>query len=342
MKGVVSQMSESKCDYSIIDEIYLENEDKLRDAKLSQMLLQVEIKNCEQMIQQEEEKKDPNRNLFHTVEAHVFNSETDRMRKELFEKKEQLEKEEALIAVLEDKKQRLHEVKKVLYSDTLQKENAESIETTQLQKQQLLVLQEQDRNRIAADLHDSTVQSMTALLHKVELIERFLDIDRTRAFVELNGMKDNIRTMIQEMREIIYDLRPMSLENLGLWMSIKEYLDMIQVRNGIQVQCRIEEEASALKLSDDIEINIFRMIQEAANNSVKHAQASLISVNIARREGLEISIADDGIGMKEREAENDRKFGLSILQERAQIVGAELKVRSGQSGTEINIVLPLT
>lgn len=342
MKGVVSQMSESKCDYSIIDEIYLENEDELRDAKLSQMLLQVEIKNCEQMIQQEEAKKDPNRNLFHTVEAHVFNSETDRMRKELFEKKEQLEKEEALIAVLEDKKQRLHEVKKVLYSDTLQKENAESIETTQLQKQQLLVLQEQDRNRIAADLHDSTVQSMTALLHKVELIERFLDIDRTRAFVELNGMKDNIRTMIQEMREIIYDLRPMSLENLGLWMSIKEYLDMIQERNGIQVQCRIEEEASALKLSDDIEINIFRMIQEAANNSVKHAQASLISVNIARREDLEISIADDGIGMKEREAENDRKFGLSILQERAQIVGAELKVRSGQSGTEINIVLPLT
>ena len=124
MKGVISQMSEAMCDYSVIDEIYLENEDKLRDAKLSQMLLQAEIKNCEQMIQQEEEKKDPNRNLFHTVEAHVFNSETDRMRKELFEKKEQLEKEEALITVLEDKKQRLHEVKKALYSDNIKKENA--------------------------------------------------------------------------------------------------------------------------------------------------------------------------------------------------------------------------
>lgn len=342
MKGVVSQMSETMCDYSIIDEIYLENEDKLRDAKLSQMLLQVEIKNSEQMLQLEEEKKDPNRNLFHTVDAHVFNSETDRMREELFEKKEQLEKEEALIAVLEDKKQRLHAVKKALYSDVLQKETIESVETTRLQKQQLLVLQEQDRNRIAADLHDSTVQSMTALLHKVELIERFLDIDRTRAFVELNGMKDNIRVMIQEMREIIYDLRPMSLENLGLWMSIKEYLDVIQERNGIQVQCRIEEEASALKLEDDIEINIFRMIQEAANNSAKHAQASLISVNISRKKDLVISITDDGIGMKESEAENDRKFGLSILQERAQIIGASLQLHSGQSGTEINIVLPLT
>lgn len=341
MKGMGSQMSESMCDYSVIDEIYLENEDKLRDAKLSQMLLQAEIKNCEQMIQQEEEKKDPNRNLFHTVDSHVFNSQTDRMRKELFEKKEQLEKEEALIAVLEDKKQRLHEVKKLLYSDTLQKENAESVETTQMQKQQLLVLQEQDRNRIAADLHDSTVQSMTALLHKVELIERFLDIDRTRAFVELTGMKDNIRTMIQEMREIIYDLRPMSLENLGLWMSVKEYLDMIQERNGIQVQCRIGEEVSALKLDDYIEINIFRMIQEAVNNSVKHAQASLIAVDIVRKENLIISITDDGIGMREAERENDRKFGLSILQERAQIVGAELKLHSGQSGTEIKITLPL-
>ena len=140
MKGVVSRMSEAMCDYSVIDEIYLENEDRLRDAKLSQMLLQVDIKNCEQMIRQEEEKKDPNRNLFHTVDAHVFNSETDRMRKELFEKKEQLEKAEALITVLEDKKQRLHEVKKVLYSDTLKKEDAEVTEVTKLQKQQLLVL----------------------------------------------------------------------------------------------------------------------------------------------------------------------------------------------------------
>ena len=125
-------------------------------------------------------------------------------------------------------------------------------------------------------------------------------------------------------------------------MSIKEYLDVIQERNGIQVQCRIEEEASALKLEDDIEINIFRMIQEAANNSAKHAQASLISVNISRKKDLVISITDDGIGMKESEAENDRKFGLSILQERAQSIGASLQLHSGQSGTEINIVLPLT
>ena len=67
-------MSDMNTDYSIIDEIYLENEDKLRECKLAQVMLQVEIKNSETMLQQEEEKKDPNRGIFHTVDEHVFNS----------------------------------------------------------------------------------------------------------------------------------------------------------------------------------------------------------------------------------------------------------------------------
>ena len=171
------EMKEKNPEYSIIDEIYLENEDKLRECKLEQVMLQVEIKNSETTLQQEEEKKDPNRGIFHTVDAHVFNDATDRMRKDLFVKKERLASVEAEIATLEDKKQRLHEVKKVLFSIT--EDKAVLKEDDGLQSLRLLMMQEQDRNRIAADLHDSTVQSMTALVHKVELIERLFDIDRT-------------------------------------------------------------------------------------------------------------------------------------------------------------------
>lgn len=328
-------------DYSIIDEIYLENEDKLRECKLAQVMLQVEIKNSETMLQQEEEKKDPNRGIFHTADEHVFNSETDRMRKELFAKKEELAALELKIACLEDRKQRMHEVKKALYSAVLN-ESAEKEEVDSLQSLRLLMIQEQDRNRIAADLHDSTVQSMTALVHKVELIEHLLDMDRTRAFVELSGMKDTIRGMIQEMREIIYDLRPMSLENLGLWMAIKEFLDLIQERHNIQTQFLIGDEVFRYVPDELVEINLFRMIQEAVNNSVKHANATLIAVDTdISAEWLTITVSDNGTGISEAEQQKDRSFGLKILRERAALMHASFGIQSDKGGTKIEIKIPL-
>ena len=335
-------MSDMNTDYSIIDEIYLENEDKLRECKLAQVMLQVEIKNSETMLQQEEEKKDPNRGIFHTVDEHVFNSETDRMRKELFVKKEELTALENEIARLEDKKQRLHEVKKTLYSDILKSTEDKGFDDG-LQSLRLLMIQEQDRNRIAADLHDSTVQSMTALVHKVELIERLLDIDRTRAFVELSGMKDSIRGMIQEMREIIYDLRPMSLENLGLWMAIKELLDLIQERHNIQTQFLVDDTVLRYEPDELVEINLFRMIQEAVNNSVKHANATVITVATEiSKEYLSVTISDDGVGICETDQEKDRSFGLHILRERANIIHAVFDIYSDKSGTKIEVKIPLT
>ena len=336
-----NKMNDENMNYSIIEEIYLENEGKLRDLKLSQMSLQVEIKNNEQMILQEEEKKDPNRGIFHTVEEHVLSQETNRMRKELFSKKEELASLESEIARHEDKKQRLHEVKKALYSSVLKDTDPKKAEP--FDRTQLLMIQERDRNRIAADLHDSTVQSMTALVHKVELIERFLDIDKTRAFVELSGMKDTIRSMIQEMREIIYELRPMSLENLGLWMSVKEMLDLVQKRHNIQTQFLIEDFILQYRLEEIVEINLFRMLQEIVNNSVKHSGAASIAISISKKEDyLFIVVSDDGVGMSNCEPSKERSFGLQILKERANIVNAVLEIHNGNScGTEISIKLPV-
>jgi len=334
-------MSEISTDYSIIDELYLENEDKLRECKLAQVMLQVEIKNSETMLQQEEEKKDPNRGIFHTVDEHVLNGETDRMRKELFSKKEELTALESEIARLEDRKQRLHEVKKTLYSDIL-KADGSNEENDGLQSLRLLMIQEQDRNRIAADLHDSTVQSMTALVHKVELIERFLDIDRTRAFLELSGMKDTIRSMIQEMREIIYDLRPMSLENLGLWMAVKELLGLVQERHNIQTQFIVDDAVLRYIPDELVEINLFRIIQEAVNNSVKHANATTISVSAEiRKECLSVEISDNGVGICETDQSKDRSFGLHIMRERANIIHASFDICADRGGTKIEIIIPL-
>lgn len=336
-----AEMCDKNSEYSIIDEIYLENEDRLRECKLEQVMLQVDIKNSVTMLQQEEEKKDPNRGIFHTVDSHVFDDETDRMRKALFIKKEQLAAVEVEIATLEDRKQRLHEVKKALYSDILLKD-ANVREDDNSQSLRLLMMQEQERNRIAADLHDSTVQSMTALVHKVELIEHLLDIDRTRAFVELSGMKDTVRSMIQEMREIIYDLRPMSLENLGLWMAAKEMLGLVQERHNIQTQFLADDSVLQYKPDELVEINLFRMIQEAVNNSVKHANATVITVAAEiNNKSLFVTISDDGVGMCEADQKKDRSFGLHIMRERANIIHASFEIHSENGGTKVEVMIPL-
>lgn len=334
-------MGDKNTDYSIIDELYLENDNKLRELKLSQMLLQVEIKNNEQMILQEEEKKDPNRGIFHTVEEHVFSKETDRMRKELFAKREELCALEVEIARYEDIKQRLHDVKKTLYSSFIK--DTEIEDAGSINGMQLLMAQERDRNRIAADLHDSTVQSMTALVHKVELIEKFFDIDKTRAVVELSGMKDTIRAMIQEMREIIYDLRPMSLENLGIWMSVKELLELVQKRHNIQTHYYIDDSVVQFELQEHVEINLFRMIQESINNSVKHSCAASLTVSVTLEDKyIVIGISDDGVGIQNCQPSKDRNFGLQILKERANSMNASLSINNGSKcGTETIIKLPV-
>ncbi len=326
---------------SVLDEIILETDDLLRSAKLEELELQDKIIVSEKLIKEEENRKDPNRVLFHAASGVYIESKSDKIREELFLVKKDIDLNHKKIDELGIRKEALHALKKLFISN-----NNEVLKMPEneckLINYRILETQEAERNRIANDLHDSTVQNLTTLIHKTELIERFIGTDNDRAKYELSGMSDTIRVIIKEMREIIYNLRPVYISELGLWNTIRCYVDETSKRNCLQMQLNISEEAEAVKFQKVESQIIFLIIQETVNNCLKHAKASKLIINIIYEfNDIRISIKDDGIGFDIKEDINKGTFGLEILRERVFLISGKMEITTNSKGTELIFIIPI-
>lgn len=211
----------------------------------------------------------------------------------------------------------------------------------------LLEAQEKERQRIAADLHDSTVQNLTSLFHKAELAFKLIDIDSVRAKLELSSMSNTIKLIIDEMRDIIFNLKPMSLCDLGLILTIDRYLDQLKKEHDIQIKFFHNEED--MNVVPVINTTLFRIIKEACTNVIKHAQATQLEINIEYLpDKIIVLISDNGIGFSiNKYKDNNRiqlsNFGLSIMQERAALLSGTMKINSiNGNGTEVMVTVPTT
>lgn len=325
---------------SVLQELLTETDDFLRDEKRKESILNDAIIQAELRIKANEEKADPNRSLFHISLTNGLEQETDNIRKELFAKKEEQKLIQSEIQRLEERKAKLHELLKQQYRSTILCEEAE--EPDDDIKTKLLKTQELERNRIANDLHDSTVQNLTTLIHKTELIEHLIDIDPVRAKIELLSINDTVRNIIQEMREIIFDLRPMSISDLGLWASIRTYVDNVQQNCELQIKVEISKTAEALKLEDLVSMTIYKTLQEAVNNCIKHARASKVELSVEYDgAAIVISVKDDGIGFSLEEVSQKEKYGLKIMQERTNLLSGKMEINTSKRGTELFFRIPV-
>jgi len=209
----------------------------------------------------------------------------------------------------------------------------------------ILEQQEQDRQRIARDLHDSTVQNLTSLIHKCELSTKFVDIDPVRTRLELLTISNTLKSVINEIREIIFNLKPMSLDDLGLIMTIERFINQLMNHHDIEIKLKYNEERN--DILPVINLSIFRIIQEACNNAIKHANAKCIEIDIKYDENhINITIKDDGKGfdtneIKERITQDYTGCGLSIMKERVYLLSGTLDIQSKiNKGTIINISVP--
>lgn len=210
----------------------------------------------------------------------------------------------------------------------------------------ILELQERDRQRIARDLHDSTVQNLTSLIHKSELCLRLVDMDPVRTKLELNTMSNTLKSVINEIREIIYNLKPMSLEDLGLVATIERFVNQLMINHDIKVNVKHNEEKQ--DILPVIKLSVFRIIQEACNNVVKHANAKSIDIDIRYdTKYITVSVADDGKGF---DAENKLDYvtpdysgyGLTIMKERVYLLAGTMKIQSTlNKGTIVTISVPI-
>lgn len=209
----------------------------------------------------------------------------------------------------------------------------------------ILELQEQDRQRIARDLHDSTVQILTSLIHKCEISTRFVDIDPIRTKLELTTISNTLKSVINEIREVIFNLKPMSLEDLGLIMAIERFINQLMNHNDIEIKFRHNEERK--DVLPVINLSLFRVIQEACNNAIKHSNAKCIEIDINYDvEDIKVTIKDNGKGfdtskIKDRNTQDYSGCGLSIMKERIYLLSGKLDIKSTiNKGTIVNISVP--
>ncbi len=203
--------------------------------------------------------------------------------------------------------------------------------------QQLAVMRE--RNRLAGDLHDSVTQALYGVSLCAEAAARELDTGGVRtAAGYLRAIQGTTLEALREMRLLIFELRPPTLEENGLVGALRARLEAVEQRLGVEASLEVEGEGS---LSSEVEAGLYRVAQEALNNALKHAQAGHVWVRLRQNgRGVEIEIADDGIGFDPAAARGQGGFGLRGMEERAALLGGHLTVESqpGQ-GTCIRVHL---
>ena len=217
-----------------------------------------------------------------------------------------------------------------------------AIENAQLyeQAQQLAVLEE--RARLARDLHDAVTQSIYSLTLLAAAGLRMIDNgDRQQIRENQTRIDDIAQQALQEMRLLVYELRPSELKELGLVGALERRLEVVERRAGIEARLQAED-LSALAL--DLEEELYRIAQEALNNALKHARASAVIVRIQLQDGLlDMSIRDNGRGFEPLAIGDKGGLGLQTMQERADRIGGEFSLSSApDEGTVVSVIIGLS
>lgn len=205
----------------------------------------------------------------------------------------------------------------------------------------VLTIQEAERQRIARDLHDTSLQNLTHIVHQLELFGLYMEKDPLKANIELLSIKKGLKSVIDEIRDIIFDLRPMTFDDLGLKETFEAYFQNLKSTTNFNYVLNIEPVESD---DQSLLLSIYRIVVECVYNSVKHSQANNICFTCkSDGEHCYLWIEDDGIGFSKDDVETKKNhFGLSVMYERVQMLDGEITFDTELGkGTKIYISIPL-
>lgn len=212
--------------------------------------------------------------------------------------------------------------------------------TTHLSRVRLLQAQEDERQRLAREIHDGPAQALANAIFEMEFCERLVEKNPQQMKKELSHLKQDLREALADVRYFISDLRPAPLSELGLEPVLRRYVDEYQSRFGIRVNAKLD---AIGRLPGPQELAIFRIVQEALQNTRKHSGASEANLKFAwDSEALTVTIQDNGTGfdVERYEKGEGRHFGLTSMAERARLIGADIHVASGNDGTTVTLTVP--
>jgi len=236
----------------------------------------------------------------------------------------------------EEKNKELNHKRDILYSRINRLETILKREKSDIT---VLEIQERDRQRIARDLHDTSLQNLTYLIHQIELSSLYIDKDPVRAKLELSVVSKKLGKVINEIRNTIFDLRPMTFDDLGLKDAFERLIDSVNENGKYELDLDIENVSCETNL---ILVTLYRVVQESLNNIVKHAAATKIIFHCKCLDEIcRIYIEDNGKGFEES-VEDKKHFGIAGMRERVELLGGEIEINSiPGSGTSVKIEVPL-
>ncbi|GMR10818.1 MAG: hypothetical protein BMS9Abin28_1642 [Anaerolineae bacterium] len=203
--------------------------------------------------------------------------------------------------------------------------------------------QEEERHRMARELHDETIQDLIAIDQRIQMVSADLDKSNPEQAAQLNSLHREVNRAVNEVRRLTRALRPIYLEDLGLTTAVEMLADDLQRDRQIPVEVRIEGDVR--RLSGEVELAIYRIIQEALSNIVRHSEAGTVAILLSFRNGdIQAEVRDDGVGFdgpsKASTLAANGKFGLMGMHERADLIGAELSIKSEPGGgTQVRLTL---
>ncbi|OMC77553.1 histidine kinase [Paenibacillus odorifer] len=221
----------------------------------------------------------------------------------------------------------------------------ESAKNRQMIGLKIILAQEEERKRIAREIHDGPAQMLANLVLRTEIVERML-VKQEFGLVqdEVVDLKGQVRNSLEEMRKVIFNLRPMALDDLGLIPTLRKYVHDFEEKT--KLRTTLETRGQEHRLSSAMEAAVYRLVQEALSNAAKHAYPSFVLVEITYQAQLiKIVIKDNGLGFNVQKLKNQHgnreSFGLVGMRERVELLEGRMEIVSAENqGTTIVIHIP--
>ena len=199
--------------------------------------------------------------------------------------------------------------------------------------------QEAERAQLSSQMHDGPAQALSNFILQAEIAQRLFDMDLDQAREELDELKANANATFVKVRDFIFELRPMMLDDLGLIPTLRHYIEALKEQNDTEIQ--FAATGTERRLDGYLEIMIFRAIQELVRNAVKHSESSSIKIHIDTAEDrIVVDVEDDGEGFNVDQA-LDGSMGIKVIEDRVEILKGEFNIDTaiGQ-GTRIGFTIP--
>lgn len=267
--------------------------------------------------------------------------------KQLRERRDDLERRlQSLLETIQRADQLVTQVNVVMnYLTSDLKDVGQALETAKLKQDfslKIIQAQEEERKRLSREIHDGPAQMMANVLVRSDLIERtYREKGVEKALAEITDLKVMVRNALSEVRRIIYDLRPMALDDLGLIPTLKKYLTTIEEYNkGCEIH--FQSMGESRRILSNYEVAIFRLVQESVTNAMKHGACKQIWVKVEwRNDVVNILVKDNGTGFDPKLVQ-DSSFGLLGMRERIDLLKGEMIVKSTPgNGTTMMFRIPL-